>query len=85
MERKLRMKCKSFGPKLLVTLVLMHVSTMAVAHKANNERLDAMDARMQRVERVANSEALVNLLGPAVLPGGVAPRLSHVFSPIWWW
>ncbi len=61
MKRKLRMKCKSFGPKLLVTLVLMQVSTMAVAHKANNERLDAMDARMQRVERVANSEALVNL------------------------
>ena len=61
MEKELRMKCKSFWPKLLVTLVLMQVSTMAVAHKANNERLDAMDARMQRVERVANSEALVNL------------------------
>jgi len=61
MERKLRMKCKSIGSKLLVTLVLMQVSTMAVAHKANNERLDAMDARLQRVERVANSEALVNL------------------------
>ncbi len=61
MERKLRMKCKLFGSRLLVTLVLMQVSTMAAAHKANNERLDTMDARMQRVERVANSEALVNL------------------------
>ena len=61
MDRKLRMKCKSFWPKLLVTLVLMQVPTMAVAHKANNERLDALNARVQRVERVAISEALVNL------------------------
>lgn len=61
MESKLRMNIKSFGLKLMVTLVLMQVSTMAVAHKANNERLDALDARMQRVERIANSEALVNL------------------------
>ena len=61
MERKLRMKSKSFGLKLMVTLVLMQASTMAIAHKANNERLDAIDARMQRVERIANSEALINL------------------------
>ncbi len=61
METKLRMKFKSFGLKLMVALVLMQVSTMAVAHKANNERLDAIEARMQRVERMANSEALVNL------------------------
>lgn len=61
MECKLGMKFKSIGLKLMVTLVLLQVSTMAVAHKANNERLDAMDARMQRVERIANSEALVNL------------------------
>lgn len=61
MERKLRMNMKSFGLKIMVTLVLMQVSTMAFAHKANNERLDALDARMQRVERIANSEALVNL------------------------
>ncbi|MFK7814891.1 MAG: tol-pal system protein YbgF [Gammaproteobacteria bacterium] len=61
MERKLRMNIKSFGLKIMVTLVLMQVSTMAFAHKANNERLDALDARMQRVERIANSEALVNL------------------------
>ena len=45
----------------MVALVLMQVSTMVAAHKANNERLDALDARMQRVERVANSEALVNM------------------------
>lgn len=47
--------------KLLVTLVLMQVSTMAAAHKANNARLDSIDARMLKVERVANSQALVNM------------------------
>ncbi len=47
--------------KLLVTLVLMQVSTMAGAHKANNARLDSIDARMQKVERIANSQALVNM------------------------
>ncbi len=61
MERKLRMNVNSICLKTMVTLVLMQVSTMAVAHKANNERLDAIDARMQRVERIANSEALINL------------------------
>ncbi len=52
---------KTFWLKLLVTLVLMQVSTMVTAHKANNERFDAMEARLQRVERVANSEALIKL------------------------
>jgi len=47
--------------KLLVTLVLMQVSTMAAAHKANNARLDSIDARMLKVERVANSQALVSM------------------------
>jgi len=57
MERKLRMNLL----KLLATLVLMQVSTIAASHKANDERLDAMDARVQHVERIANSEILVNL------------------------
>lgn len=61
MEIKLRMISKTFLMKLLVALVLMQVSTIVVAHKSNNERLDAMEARMQRVERIANSEALVKL------------------------
>lgn len=47
--------------RLLVTLVLLQVSTMATAHKANNARLDSMDARMLKVERVTNSQALVSM------------------------
>ncbi len=57
----LRMIAKTFWLKVLVALVLAQVSTMAAAHKANNERLDAIEARMKRVERTANSEALVKL------------------------
>jgi len=41
--------------------VLVQVSTNATAHRANNERLDSIDARMLKVERVANNEALVKL------------------------
>lgn len=47
--------------KLLVALVLIQVSTSAVAHKSNNTRLDAMETRMLRVERSANNEALLKL------------------------
>ena len=61
MEKTLGMKYRSFLAKLLVALVLMQVSTIAVAHKANNVRLDAMETRMLRVERTANSEALLKL------------------------
>ncbi len=61
MERTFRMNYKSFGLKVMVALVLMQASTIALAHKSNNERLDAIEARLQRVERITNSEALVNL------------------------
>ena len=57
MEKKLGMSLA----KLLVTLVLIQVSTMAAAHKPNNERIDALDARMQRVERMINNQVLVNM------------------------
>ena len=55
---------KKLGKKIaigLVTLVLLQVSTIAIAHKSNNERLDAIDTRVQRVERITNSQALVNM------------------------
>lgn len=61
MEIKLGMRCKAIAVKLLVALVLLQVSTNAAAHKKNNERLDSIDARMLKVERVANNEALVKL------------------------
>jgi len=61
METRLRMNVRSTAIRLMVTLVLLQVSTFAFAHKSNNERLDAMDARMLKVERVANNEALVKL------------------------
>jgi tol-pal system protein YbgF len=61
MEIKLGMKYRTFLAKFLVTLVLIQVSTIAVAHKANNVRLDSMETRMLRVERTANSEALLKL------------------------
>ncbi len=57
MEKKLG---KNIGIGL-AALVLIQVSTVAFAHKSNNERLDAMDTRMQRVERITNSQALVNM------------------------
>ena len=47
--------------KILVALALMQVSTIVFAHKSNGERLDAMETRMQRVERVTNNQALVNM------------------------
>lgn len=61
MEIKLRMNFKVFLAKLLVALVLVQVSTSAIAHKSNNTRLDAMETRMLRVERSANNEALLKL------------------------
>ena len=61
MEINLGMKNKAFLVKLLVTLALMQVSTVAFGHKANNVRLDAMETRMLRVERAANNEALLKL------------------------
>jgi len=61
MENKLRMNLTMTTARLVVTLAIMQVSTVAVAHKSNNERLDAIDARMLKVERVANSEALVKM------------------------
>ncbi len=61
METTLRMITKTFSVKFLVALVLMQVSTMAAAHKANNTRFESIEARMERVERIANSEALVKL------------------------
>jgi tol-pal system protein YbgF len=61
MEIKLGMKFRTLLAKLLVTLVLIQVSTIAVAHKANNGRLDSMEARMLRIEQTTNSEALIKL------------------------
>ena len=61
MEIKIGMTNKAILLKLLVTLVLIQVSTSATAHKSNTERLDSIDARMQKVERVANNEALVKM------------------------
>lgn len=61
MEIKLRMNVKTLLAKLLVALVIIQVPTIAFAHKANNVRLDSMETRMLRVERTANSEALLKL------------------------
>jgi tol-pal system protein YbgF len=60
MEIKLG-KIKTVVVKLLVALVLMQVSTMVAAHKANNEQIEALGTRLQRVERVVNGQALVNM------------------------
>lgn len=60
MEIKLRM-IKTVVVKLLVALVLMQVSTIVAAHKANNEQIEALGTRLQRVERVVNGQALVNM------------------------
>ena len=57
MDKKLR-KNLSTG---LMALVFILAPSVLLAHKSNNERLDAMDARMQRVERITNNQALVNM------------------------
>ena len=61
MELKLRMTNKPFFIKVLLALVLMQVPTVLYAHKSNNERLDAIDARLQRLERVNTNQALVSM------------------------
>lgn len=61
MELKLRKMNKSLFIKVLLALVLMQVPTLLYAHKSNNERLDAIDARLQRLERVNTNQALVSM------------------------
>ena len=57
MDKKFRMKVVT----VLVALVLVQAPAELFAHKSNNERLDAIDARMQRVERITNNQALINM------------------------
>ena len=45
----------------MLALVLMQVPTLVYAHKSNNERLDTIDTRVQRLERVNTNQALVNM------------------------
>ncbi len=55
---------KKLGKKIVVglmALVLVQAPGLSFAHKSNNERLDAIDARMQRVERITNNQALINM------------------------
>ena len=47
--------------KLLVAIALMVTSTIAVAHKATEARVDALDARTQRIERVLDNQALLSM------------------------
>lgn len=61
MEIKLRMMNKLLFTKTLLVLVLIQVPTLVYAHKSNNERLDSVDARLQRLERVNTNQALVNM------------------------
>ena len=57
MDKKFRMKTATG----LAALVLVQAPVVLFAHKANNEKIDAIDARMQRVERITNNQALVNM------------------------
>ena len=57
MDKKFRMKIATG----LAALVLVQAPAVLFAHKANNEKIDAIDARMQRVERITNNQALVNM------------------------
>ncbi len=47
--------------KLLVAVALMLVSTIVVADKATDAKVNALDARMQRIERVVDNQALLNM------------------------
>ncbi len=47
--------------KLLVALVLVQVPTLGFAHKSNIERIDAIDSRVQRIERVNTNQSLINM------------------------
>ena len=47
--------------KLLVAVALMLVSTIVTADKATDAKVNALDARMQRIERVVDNQALLNL------------------------
>ncbi len=55
---------KKLGKKIvlgLMALALLQAPSLLFAHKSNNERLDAIDARVQRVERITNNQALINM------------------------
>ena len=47
--------------KLLVAIVPITISTIAAADKATDVKIDALDARMQRIERVVDNQALLSM------------------------
>ena len=61
MESQLRMMNKKLFVKIVLALVFFQAPTFLCAHKSNNERLDAIDSRLQRLERVNTNQALVNM------------------------
>ncbi len=47
--------------KSLLAVTLMLVSTIVAADKATDAKVNALDARMQRIERVVDNQALLNM------------------------
>ena len=45
----------------MVALAILQVPTLGFAHKSNNERIDAIDGRVQKIERVNTNQSLINM------------------------